>query len=90
VERTAAALFITLQADGMQCEVAAGSIAFLEKLNISLLSRNSPAICQGISRPCVKKFPDSLSRISPPICKEFSGPFIKNFIVFRQEIFFNL
>lgn len=89
MERTAVALFITLQADGIQCEVATGSIAFLEKLNISRLSRNSPPICQGISRPCVKKFPACLSRDSPVICQELSGPFIKNFPVFCQEILLN-
>ena len=89
VERTAVALFITLQADGRQCEVATGSIAFHENLNISRLSNSHP-ICQGISRPCVKKFPACLSRNSPPICQELSGLFVKNFPVFCQEILFNL
>jgi hypothetical protein len=85
VERTSVALFVTLQTDGMQCEVATGSIAFLEKLNISLLSRSSPSICQGISHLCDKKFPACLSRNSPPICQELSGPFIKNFPAFVKK-----
>ena len=79
----------TAFADSMQSEVATASIAFLEKLNISRLSRHSPPICQGISRPFVK-FPACLSRNSPPIYQELSGPFIKNFPVFCQEILFNL